>query len=198
MMIINPGFHLILTIIATQIVALMSNVSTVPYYPIEISRTIAGSPWSQLIFQFGIVSMIIYPFSAKSFSILFIWLALCIIAFLDDVNHWSFHMFGTLLLTLGSIYHIFITNTNLQTKYILMASVISLYLCRLMLKFLAVAFIELHISLTDFNIGQIPIVVDTAKKIMYDGSKDEVVLTIFKLTGVMQWMMFWLFFKAIF
>ena len=91
--------HLFLTVVAVQVAALLVDRST-PYWPIEISRMAASGPVALLAFRTGALALgaPLAMDGAWSRPVLLLWLAMVIIACVDDVTSWLVHMMGVALL----------------------------------------------------------------------------------------------------
>jgi hypothetical protein len=191
------GIHILITILLTQIVALLSNDSTLPYFPIEISRTVASSFWSKTVFTIGILSLSFYL--SETLSLFPLWSGLCIVAIFDDFHYWYLHMFGALSLFPGALFHVLIKNGTIpQLKMATFACAVSIYVLRLVLKFIIIFVVELDISVFQMmDISYWELVISRAKYIMYNGSTNKVTLAVFRVAGVMQWLVFYLLYHCI-
>jgi hypothetical protein len=119
--------------------------SNPPYFPIEISRCAASTPFANDIFSMGLIqSFLIYAITAQKpgvpihISFFCIWLSLSIIGLFNDVDYWIMHMFGVTALVLSILWKIH----QEQRTYSLLLSAVALYMTRFIIKAHALLFLE--------------------------------------------------------
>lgn len=158
-----------------------------PYYPIEISRIVASDPHVALFFRWALFVLPLlayfFPLHPSIYSPL-LWLAygaLQLITFWDDVDYYGVHMAGVLLLGLSFGAYTIVRATHEHMLLIILA--LLMWLLRLVLKGACVYFIE--------DNGD---VWACSQNIMYKGEcrYPESTLFMFKVAGVMQWMVFFI------
>lgn len=92
--------HLFLTVVCVQVAALFVD-RNVPYWPIEISRMAASGPMALQAFRIGTLTLGAAMAMDGTWTepvLLLLWLAMFIIAWVDDVTSQTGHMFGVALL----------------------------------------------------------------------------------------------------
>ncbi len=177
--------HVCLVIIATAIAALVYG--NVPYFPIEISRLAASGWLASHIFKWGlsILPIAYFLFSTTRVQPVFwaIFIGLQFVTFWDDVNHWFVHMFGVVIIGISAIVHVVSTWSNKQAIILSIAACI--WVIRLILKFTMVVLFERPTTYAPYSIAI------TAMSIMYDGKcNNPFTLHVFRLCGVLQWIVF--------
>lgn len=114
--------HLLVTVLLTQATSLLFG-DRLPYFPIEISRTAASHPTSYYVLVFGTLTC--FGYISKYVDrpeMILSWLGMCVLAIFDDVNHWSAHMFGVLVMMLGVSTNIYLRSEmsdNQKLAYII-------------------------------------------------------------------------------
>src|SRR5271156_743426 len=101
--------HLFVTIVLTQLAALfyVGPYASLPYFPIEISRTAATNPLSKIILLVGLVTSFVHlPFYNRGVELYIAWMGMVILAVFDDVTYWSIHMFGNIIMIIAGCYSI--------------------------------------------------------------------------------------------
>ena len=144
---------------------------SVPYFPIEISRTATG-PYSRVLFPLGaFTSLIVAYFEVKTKHYLIVFAGFLLLALVNDKQSWSIHMLGVVLMFGGIASKIYHDNT----KYMTFGLILCIYMGRIVLKIL---------TLTHYGYR----IFEKAKDIMYTGNADTPAqLLIFKLCGILQW-----------
>lgn len=175
--------HLLVTIIATQLVALFYD-RKVPYFPIEISRTAASGQTSLLTFRVGVLSILLTLFWTGHLTLttFILWIGLSIVAVFDDVSHWGLHMMGVAVvftvMAVRSIEHgsmpVIYAVIIYGVRFLLDAATLVTYeKCA----FSPSSFTALH------------------KDIMYRGAvackRPDVVIPVYRIGGVLQWAAFY-------
>jgi hypothetical protein len=177
--------YLIIVLVLVAITSLSHG--HVPYFPIEISRLAAdGSVYTRNIFSYGLLMLPIIvivmdetkrwwtlEFAAAFFS-------LQLVTFFDDVHYWSIHMLGVAGLGLSATAYVY-THASYRTFFILFTAGI-LWCIRLALKLGVLWWTQP----TGTNYPAL------ARQIMYNGQceRSDVVLSVFRVCGVMQWVVF--------
>jgi hypothetical protein len=195
--------HLLFTVVATQLTALFVD-RAVPYFPIEVSRTAAAGPWSQRVFTAGVLSLggtLLVTGGGANASTLAIWLSLVVIALFDDVYHWTLHMLGVAGLG-ATVATLLVGSRHWQHDTCVLGLAAVLYLARLAMKALAVWHFEPHDprwspdASPDALLYPLQHCFRLSQDIMYHGGGGghaEATLLVFRLCGVLQWVVFWLF-----
>ncbi len=181
--------HLLVTVLIVQTLALLDRVSTLPYFPIEISRTAASSHMAGLAFRAGAVTSFVtlYYTDALNWVTLLLWVGLMIIAFVPDNLHFAGHMSGVGVVFVASLLQAWDRPNGL----IILTVAMLLFLSRNVLKFLVLQHdsraswfsLDLYKEVTARNFaimfsppGQTQVAPD--------------VLNVFRLGGVLQWVSF--------
>lgn len=196
--------HMLATILATQLVAIYDG--SVPYFPIEISRTAASSPTATHVLGAGILSMLPLLYRTNTLNVMTygMWLGLAIVAIVPDTVSKSGHMAGVAVLYIAALARIF-TELN--------AAAFMHFLCSLFIfgirLFFKVGILLLYDTPTRqswrtptdifFNprVGQT--IYNRSMEIMFGGPSAfkyvedaSVILPIFKVCGVLQWVSFYM------
>jgi hypothetical protein len=205
--------HIFGTIILTQLTAIFyTGVSTLPYFPIEISRTAASNPVSRVVLLVGLVTSGLHLlFSSKGYGSYIAWMGMCILSIFDDVEFWFIHMVGSTLAMIGGGIEIYYGNDttppHVKTGFLLCAVI--LYIVRLLLKFVAVLGMEMGHNLFSITLW-VNVISDSqlrnsithrALMIMYQGKQIcqyEYSLVIFKVAGILQWVLFYMLIEGVF
>lgn len=183
--------HLLITIICTQVAALLFNV---PYFPIEISRTAASGPISSLVFRFGLFSLIVTLLLTGTLNnqTLLLWLSLSMIALFNDKSYFWIHMLGFGIMLALSTYQAITRPLSLR----LLILALSLYLLRLVGKFMVLVLLEMPpCNRVDFLSKEYYLAVyHKHMHIMYFGVKSglrhpRITMLIFKASAVLQWIL---------
>ena len=192
------GFVILLTVLGVQSINLCID-KTIPYFPIEISRTAVGPYASQffllMVCVLGIATYAQHGLVSRYFSA---WLGIFVVATYDDVNYYTIHMLGA--------YHIFLTAASLafinyknQDFWILLSVITLLYVLKLAFKATPVWFIETSDRETLVPLSDdLANIVQSCKKISYgtyDGELSHVTKILFKLSAVFQWVIFWMIYQ---
>lgn len=173
---------------------------SVPYYPIEISRTATGSV-SWYVFAYGLTACsgvlwweIRDKLIQQHVGIIITWIGLLLLAWVDDVTSWSVHMLGAALLGVGTTMHVLLYHQ--REHLVIVACALFLYAARLVLKTAVVMALELRIPLSAWSSLATSSemrakLITTSLSIMYDGNVvNPLTLGVFRTTGVMQWLVF--------
>lgn len=186
---------------------------SVPYFPIEISRTGTG-PYSSLLFKWGAVSliaslwmdgMVVMPkWPVMLSSPIPIWLCIVVIAWFPDHSHLLIHGAGVAILLLCVSLNAFFVG-DIQRRFPIALAALGIEGARLVLKGFVVLFTELDRDiwspLTYWHVlcntnGLRDEIIDQIMNIMFKGTEYAVVpyLTIpmMRVTGVMQWLALYL------
>lgn len=160
---------LLLTVISTVLSGLYFDQS-VPYFPIEISRTATG-PWSRIIFPVGVMFvMATCIWEVGRMQLPFV--GLFILALVDDKTSWILHMLGVFIMGVSLAFDAW-KNSKLLHFFLIFC----IYCGRLVLK----------MGVT-YHYGMFQNAIETSKQIMYTGNAEtQEQLLIFKLCGILQW-----------
>ena len=182
--------HLLVVIVLVQIVALYDG--QVPYYPTEISRTVASSDSAGAIFKAGVLTLPLTLWLSGSAHLqsFGVWAALMIIACYDDVDSWGLHMAGVGLLGAVAVCN---TWTKGIDAALPLCAAFLLFGLRVVFKFLAILLFELPLLKVDWKDQSfLHVLVQTYASCMYNGPLSRSSLPMFKLGGVLQWVVFYL------
>lgn len=188
--------HLFITIILTQLSSILYN--EIPYFPIEISRTAAdGGIITKYIFNIGLTSIIVTLFMTNNVNneTLLLWIGLSIIALFDDKQYWILHNVGVLIMFLIAIFNAYKMGGK-SVLLVLMALAVNAI--RIGFRTLAILYFEMNLGLMDLyhHPKTIYDVFNLGKSIMYRGhyvcSNPSVTIPIFKVSGVLQWVSFYI------
>ncbi len=177
--------YVFLVIVATAAAALLYG--NVPYFPIEISRLAASGHWASHIFKWGLavipILFFVFPISSGDPVLVFIFLNLQLVTFWNDVDHWFIHMLGVVGMGISATVHVLLTWTPEKAFILLIAIVI--WMVRLILKATMVVLYEAPEKYTPYSVGK------RSVSIMYTGKcNNPYTLQVFKLCGVLQWIVF--------
>ncbi len=184
--------YVFLVIVATGAASLLYG--NVPYFPIEISRLAASGRIASHIFKFGLAIIpalyVLFPISSDDPVMLFAFLSLQLVTFWNDVDHWFIHMLGVGGICISVTVHVLLTWTRVKVFILIVAAVI--WTVRLILKALMVVLYEKPEKYTLYSVGM------TAGSIMYTGKcNNPYSLHVFRVCGVLQWVVFALFMTII-
>jgi hypothetical protein len=195
---------LCVTVVITQLAALLQSPS-VPYFPIEISRTAAANPISYRAFVIGCVSLGVPLLVSKDYATryLLVWFSLLIIAGFDDQDYWLTHMIGVTFLFITVAARLYVQGWRSQVLFVCGVFV---YLMRIVLKFIVVLGLEYdnpRLELfTPSNLrSTIGSLTTIGLDIAYRGASackhPQYVLPVFRACGVLQWVSFYLLAKCL-
>lgn len=185
---------LAVTVLITQTIALCKR--SVPYFPIEISRTVAANETTKYAFLFGVVSLLLpIMYTGDYLTYMPVWCALVMLAYYDDKSAWTVHMLGVAMALVCASFRIY-EHGMIGVNIIALAS--TAYLSRVIIKLVCVNSLE-------FGRGSIVLLYDTkayknafqkSMAITRNGAEKcnypRVTLAVFKLGGVLQWLAFYL------
>jgi hypothetical protein len=186
--------HLLSVVLVTLLTA--TNSKRLPYFPIEISRTVAsGGRLAGMVFKLGVGNLIGTLFLSHAIvpETVGLWLALCVIAFFDDIRHPVLHVVGVAMLMIDMLCWALLLGD--PWVYTLFALAFLVYASRMVLKLAVMMYY--HDVLWP---GQ-PLwtVVLQAKPVLsamlimqggeraFDSSRAPLVLPVFRMGGVLQW-----------
>ena len=206
--------HMILVILCTWLSALFIDRS-VPYFPIEISRTAASGPVAHSVFTWGSISLILSLLYDNCFIVargdmfqlvfgnpIMLWPIVVSIAWFDDTRHFHLHNLGVTCM-LGMIaLHVFFAK-DAQLKVPVYVSALCLVFMGAFIKGGAIVYMEMKEPLYDWRVplriasntdGKMDEAVNSTLGIMYRGDASEFahLLPIFQVTGMLQWLCFYL------
>jgi len=177
--------------------------NSVPYFPIEISRTGTG-PWSSIIFKWGAVSLAASLYVDEALhlysSAVPIWICIMIIAWFPDHSHLFIHGLGVVLL-MFCVFVKVIWKGDVQKSLPIILSAIWIEWFRIFIKGFVVLFTELDRAPWDWKVywevitnsnGLRNEMVEQVMNIMFKGIDYTIVpkltIPIMRVTGVMQWL----------
>lgn len=180
--------HLFVLVVIIQSIALIKE-TTLPYFPIEISRTAATGELNKTLFPLGILSLGVTFWMTGEFKLQYIlsWIGLIILSYFDDKNYFLLHMFGVFIMIVGVI----LIGLYSKTRYadlIIVLCAIMIYAVRVVMKLLVVIILEVN-SNDMFNFIKIKQVIE---QIMFEGICRYPVhtLIVFRICGLLQWILF--------
>lgn len=93
--------HFVVTVMLTQAAALLDPASTLPFFPIEISRTAASSVYATAILQVGAFLMAwLIP---STIPAVVLWCGFSLVALIPDTVHRNGHRAGVMVALLGAL-----------------------------------------------------------------------------------------------
>jgi len=192
--------HVLATIVATQIVALLVDRS-VPYFPIEVSRTAASGPTALCTMRVGFVLLLPVLVWQQQLTMptLWLWAALVCIAVADDVRYWTVHMLGVAMMLPPLV-----VGAWSRSAMVPVLVGVSLYLFRLVIKTTVLIVYEVPVGEQRAQYKQgiqtwlrwlVAKVMERGMAVMYRGADacqhPSVVMPVFKICGVLQWVAFY-------
>lgn len=177
------GVQLLIVIICTQITSIFYG--GIPYFPIEISRS-AASPYANIVFKIGVLSLFPTLVYEKMYHLIGVWIGVLIAAFFDDVNYWTLHTFGVAMIFFSPIPFLNLSHVTFRERLLMLMVGFVIFVVKISFKFLAIWIIELN---GELNVTKI---FYTGLQVMYNGSKNPGVVVIFQMTGVLQWLSFYI------
>lgn len=165
---IYTKLSVLLAVLCTALSGLLDG--SVPYFPIEISRTAAG-PLGRIVFPLGTaLSFAVSLYELRTLHAPF--LGLFILALVDDHTSWAIHMFGVFLMIVSIGWDAW--RFGKLWPFLLICCI---YLGRLVLK----------MGVT-YHYGLFKPAAKASLQIMYTGKAETPAqLLVFKLGGVLQW-----------
>ena len=180
--------HLFVLVVIVQTIALFKE-TTLPYFPIEISRTAATGDLNKTLFPLGILSLGITFWMTGEFKLQYLlsWIGLFILSYFDDEKYFLLHMFGVFIMIVGVILIGLYSKTRYADLIIVLCAMI-IYAVRVIMKLLVVMLLEVNAN-DMFNFIKIKQVID---QIMFAGICQYPLqtLTVFRICGVLQWIIF--------
>ncbi len=179
-----PVVGLIASTIAASLI-LDNGLTTLPYFPIEVSRMLATGVWATRTFQAYLALVLLYY--TYYFNAWHLAIGACVvgISVFDDKHYYEIHMafvVAMIGLVVARVY-------NSPDKLLVVGSAIALYTLRMAMKGAAVLVQERHGPSLGF-VG----VVSRAQQLMMDGKgATPETLVILMLGGVLQYLTFVLF-----
>lgn len=182
-------YCLLASIVSTMLTGTLYDKS-VPYFPIEISRTATG-PVSRWVFSIGltcsVITLLLESATPKRYALAVA--GILLLAWVDDVVSRFWHMVGVVLLFIGSV-----TIVNWNVAWVPLLCGAGIYTARLIMKGMAVVFLEK----TTHGILDWRGAANESIRIMYTGQvKESLTLRLFEATGVMQWILLWLLYHIV-
>jgi hypothetical protein len=189
-------------VVAVQGVALLSSdpAEQLPYFPIEVSRTAATTAINRWLFPAGVLSLVPVAHWADGATIEQFrrfggaWLGLLTVAWFDDCRHPLLHAVGVAAMALGLVYarnyarRFSWWNAPRHNKHLLQAG--ALYAWRVLLKVITVAALELSAGSAWWS----PLAIGRRAHEIMQGVAPvlypRATLNVFRLCGVLQWLVF--------
>lgn len=163
-----------------------------PYFPIEISRTAATGALSGAILQVGSVALgpILLVSNMLNLITITLWFGLMLLTFMDDVRHHRLHTVGVIMVAISGLLQVY--HTKKWQPFVIFCAI---YALRGLLKLSAVVLEAgwsgpVYLPSTYFRVAE------KGDEIMKKGAVackyyPFLVITVFKITGVMQWLAFY-------
>lgn len=150
---------------------------SLPYFPIEVSRLAASSMRSAWIFRIGsILSSLVLFYEKGLWEHLVACFGFVLLAWFDDTHHYVMHVVGVVVMLLGAI--------PLVSWRVQLCAMI-LFVARILMKCVMVISKE--------SLFQPRLVFDQLRSIMLFGTSSEDTLMVFRVTGALQWVVFYLY-----
>ena len=193
-------FCLLVTIFGTWGAAWKDH--SLPYFPIEISRTATGRI-SKRIFQIGVsLTTFVMYYESDSWTTYIAWGGLLLLAFLDDRTNFEGHLIGVFIMGFGVALHAMLNPWAHMVTFGI-ASII--YGIRVLIKTSLVILLEMEMPVTKdtvvniaFNVNSVRTdAIERIKDIMYNGEDKckypSITIPLFALCGCLQWLAFYIF-----
>lgn len=152
--------------------------NSVPYFPIEISRIASSGHYG----YYGLCIGAIYMFQYTPNWIT--WIGLLILTIIDDKMNWTIHMLGVLIMLCGVV----------QTVYHDIHKLLGIFCIGIIF---AMRIIVRNIAIYAIEQPNVSDLIKRNVEIMYNGNCHPIILTIFKLSGILQWVCFWAIFQIL-
>jgi len=175
---------------------------SLPYFPIEISRTATGTR-SKKIFCWGVTACTLAMYMESDSAVNYItWAGLLVLAWIDDVTSLAGHNAGVVIMSFGAFLR---SVTHPEASFLLFLAACVIYAPRRLAKVSVVASQELQRPLDADTLLGLVFDIDgfrtkllkTTMNIMYKGpgeiKQPFTTLAVFKFCGVLQWVVFFLF-----
>lgn len=191
--------HLLVIVLMVQATALFwERDEPLPYFPIEISRTAATGVLNRWLFLLAILSLGVTLHLRRLLErYRLVWIALLFLAWFDDKHHPLSHQISVGLLFLGLIHALSQdllpgdekSRLRHAEKYApVIFGAAAIYVARVVMKVLVVLLFELE------TYGGPLVILERVMTIMHHGSAvcltPWVTINVFRLCGVMQWLVF--------
>jgi hypothetical protein len=184
--------HLITTILLVQFSAVwLDKASSLPYFPIEISRTAASSPLARVILKAGFTSLIGTCLLTQSLTWprFVLWLGLMLVAWFPDTEHMSLHMSGVAILFVASCMTLW-TGWSRQ-RGMLVVFAVFVYGMRIVFKWVVLWLTDPRLVQFQASHGLVKGFALRNQEIMFGReSVPPDTEAFFKLSGVLQWICF--------
>lgn len=201
-------YHCLLVVCSTFACALLFD-QTVPYFPIEISRTASTGRYAQHVFKWGITSILLSLLYEHLYldSVWFIWFGIMIAAWFTDKDHLYIHGAGVLVIMSSVFYSVVVISEPhlLQRRLCIFTSAIAIEGARMAFKGYVVWFVEMDggviwspYAYWKACINHADIAAHVIKLMFTVEAVEEVAvvpaltLPVLRVTGVMQWLAFYL------
>lgn len=177
---------------------------SLPYFPIEISRTATGK-LSKNVFRYGVLLCTVVLFAESTSRVDYLaWTGLIILSHFDDVTNLLWHQIGVAVMALGVLAKALIAD-NLYHSLLLFLAGATFYTLRLLIKVGVLVVLEFERPLNaDTTVGLLWNVqgfrdklLQQAYAIMFKGESrakhPKASIYLFSLCGILQWIVFFLF-----
>jgi len=210
-MLLYSKYHAALVVLLTWLAGLFVDRS-VPYFPIEISRTGAG-PVSNQVFKWGALSIIAslwwenkiqWPSVHLVESPILVWACIVVAAWFPDETHFFIHAVAVCAMVACVVFNVVLVG-DMQRRLPIVLCAVGLEGTAILIKGFVVLFTEFDNSLFDFwiywkaifNVGGLrDEIVLHSMNIMFKGVDYAIVpqltVPVLRVTGVMQWIAFYL------
>ena len=187
--------QLLVTVILTQIASLYFG--DVPYFPIEVSRTAASSKLGLFVFRVGMCSSItslLFYYRVLAYNHFFAWVSLVTIAVFDDIKWPAMHVVGLVMLATSGTIAAYTANNG---AYLVCLAAL-LTIIRLAVRGLAILKYESNdVDVYEDRMWSLKRLVyrcilafRRSAHIMKTGQTEQKVLIWFRVSGVLQWVTF--------
>jgi hypothetical protein len=187
-----PLYYTKLTIlcIVTTLQTVALRWGSVPYFPIEISRTAQASIINQWVFPIASVLLPLVMVQTNEWDNKYIpsLFGLILLAYFDDKTHLVMHQIGVVIMVFCAL-NVIIYAPDYWNRFMLFLCALALLLTRIVLKVFIVSTVELgSYSPQAIMMKSIQIMYDGAYACQYP----QYTIPIFQLGGLLQWVTFYL------
>ena len=157
---------------------------TLPYFPIEVSRCAVANPTTLWIFRVGALVSSILLCAERGLSDHWLpSLGLLMLAWFDDVSAYKLHVAGVVVMMLGAAPLV---------SWKIMACAAMVFGIRIVMKTVMVL-----PPLSELHTLNIPVLFDSVRQVMLRGHVSFDVVSIGRVTGVMQWIVFYVIMNSL-
>ena len=149
---------------------------SLPYFPIEVSLLAASSVRSAWVLRIGsLLSSLVLFYEKGLWEHLVACFGFVLLAWFDDTHYYVMHMVGVVVMLLGAIPLV---------PWRVQVSAMILFVARILMKVTMV--------ITKESLFQPRLLFDELRNIMLFGTSSEDTLMVFRVTGALQWVVFYL------